>query len=505
MMTCQFLTRLRRFLRACFAKGDSTVIPEAQDSTPPIRISRPIQPTLVLYLAQAEPGADSSDAAVADALAKVKGWKEFSAGFGGTARLAPRRAFKDSPGLDELVAKASRNAQSMGVRGYRPLDYKRYFLLSVPSSAGASSADTYCELKAGLQRIGGRVFLSMPTRRAAATNDYLGSAQAVGGIGASQLVSSTNAPVDGDGQWLVDVEKAWLTPSDNFNSPVLALPTSANVAESAELADIHHGTAVAGIVLGAAGQQAIGGIAPRARFFKGPCLELSGAADPSQILASTILDAAVLLSQSPRGTGVLLIEQETWDAFPVECLPLEFAAIQTAAAAGHIVIQPAGNGAQDLNGAFGLWFDPANNLAQRPLDPAQNGPTSGAIIVGAGCSGHDAVVSPFGERSPSSNYGRVTDCWAWGDSIATLGVTRDAAGAVVAFPDPAGFGGTSGAAAMVAGAVLLMQHLRQAEGRAQLTPAELRAHLRNPALGTDGQGDLKGSFMPDLAKLKSVL
>ena len=123
----------------------------------------------MLYLAQAEPGADSSDAAVADALAKVKGWKEFSAGFGGTARLAPRRAFKDSPGLDQLIDKASRNAQSMGVRGYRPLDYKRYFLLSVPSSAGASSADTYCELKAGLQRIGGRVFLSMPTRRAAAT------------------------------------------------------------------------------------------------------------------------------------------------------------------------------------------------------------------------------------------------------------------------------------------------------------------------------------------------
>jgi hypothetical protein len=198
----------------------------------------------------------------------------------------------------------------------------------------------------------------------------------------------------------------------------------------------------------------------------------------------------------------LLIEQETWDAMPIETLPLEFAAIQTAAAAGHIVVQPAGNGSQDLNGVTGTWLDPANAFVPRPLDPTQGGPTSGAITVAAAHSGRDAALGKLGERSPSSNFGHLVDGWAWGDSIATLGVTRNASGEAVAFADPAGFGGTSGAAAIVASAVLLLQHLRSDAAQAQLNPAELRRLLGDTALGTEGQGEFLGKCMPDLGKLR---
>jgi Subtilase family len=486
--------------------------PELGESTPPQRTSRPIRPSVVLYLPAFVPGTDSSDEAVGDALAKVPGWSELEKAFGGRTQLAPRRAFKNSEGLERLIAKATANAERSGVKGYRPLDYQRYFLLSIPKGSGKPLMDTYCELKAGLARLGGQVYLSMPTRSAQASNDYVGAADPLGGIGATSLVSGhTGQAINGSGQWIVDVEKAWLSPGGPVALQMVNLPSSVNTVESAELADIHHGTAVAGIVLGSAiNNTALGGIAPGARFFKGACLELTGSADPSQILASTILDAAVQLDLSPQGSGVLLIEQETWDAMPIETLPLEFAAIQTAAAAGHIVVQPAGNGGQNLDELTGIWLDATRAFVPRPLGPDPSGPTSGAITVAAAHSGRDATLGKLGERSPTSNFGHLVDCWAWGDSIATLGVTRNASGDAVAFADPAGFGGTSGAAAIVAGAVLLLQQLRaeanpappQTQTHMPLNAGELRPLLRNAALGTTGQVELKERCMPDLAKLR---
>jgi hypothetical protein len=500
-----FLDRLIAFICRCFKKGDPSVKPDVHEPTSPQRTARPVQPAAVLYVPGLSLKPDATDAELVEALGRLKGWKELAEVYGGIAKLAPRRAFKPSPGLEKLINRANENAQRVGVRGYRPLDTAAYVLLSLPRVGGKPVLDSYCELKARLSSLGAQVSLSMPTRPAQASNDYLSAAVPFRGIHASPLVSAAGRSVDGTDQWLVDVEKAWLTQGIAANTPITRLPLPANVVESAELGDIHHGTAVAGIVLGAVGSPKLAGIAPNARFIQGPCLELSGQGDPSQILAATILEAAVQLSQAPQGTGVLLIQQETWDGLPIETLPLEFAAIQTAAAAGHIVVQPAGNAGIDLDAVSGQWFDGTNSLADRPLNPNLGGATSGAVTVAAAGSGHDPAGVAFGQRSPTSNWGLLVDGWAWGDSIAPLGVTRNAAGDPVAFADPTGFGGTSGAAAILAGAALLMQQLRRDAGRAPLHAGELRALLKNTGLGTPGLGELSQATMPDLAQLKPVL
>lgn len=524
-MRCPFLVRLCAFFCRCLTKGETTVKPPSDNAPPLPRTARPIQPTLVVYWPKLKP-IDDSPEAVAQALGQLNGWNELSEQFGGTARLTPRRAIQDSEQLDALIKKATANAESAGVRGYRPMGYKHYFVMSIPSRSGPSAMDRYCDLKAGLTKLGAQVYLSMPTRPADVSNSYVAAVRPTDAVGANLLTSKTGTPVSGAGEFVVDIEKAWLMAGINANPPAASLPSRANAVESAELGDIGHGSAVAGIILGVGNNPTnptIGGLAPSAQFVKGACLEVSGTVDPSQTLASTILDAAVFLSQNaPEGTGVILIEQETWERLPIESLPLEFAAIQTAAAAGHIVVQPAGNGGQDLNSVSGLWFDGTTQpdgtatLAARSLDPMQGGPTSGAITVAAGCSGIDPAAGLLGVRSAESNYGNLVDCWAWGDSIATVSVTKDQWGQPFTFPDPVGFGGTSGASAIIAGAVLLMLQLSREAQQPRLNAGRLRDLLQGLdvngvngvnglQVGTSGVGDLAGKFMPDLALLKPAL
>jgi hypothetical protein len=480
------------------------------DAAPPARPRHrgAIRPSVVLYLPDMVAPVDPSPEAVAQAFNAVPGWSKLVEGYGGTRQLAPRAAFGNPAELDKLIAQAAQNAERAGVIGYRPLDHRRCFLLPIPESTRRPPVDAYCQLRADLQRIGGRVYLSLPSRNAQPSDAYAGPASAatgVGiGIGARNLQSrASGRAIDGAGQWLVDVEKAWIT----ISSQMQDLPTVLAVVQSGDLVDLHHGTAVAGMLLGTAGATSFAGLAPGVRFHRAPFLEVAGQPQPETNLAATILDAGIRLGQSPSGRGVLMLQQETWDSLPLETSPLEFAAIQTVAAAGHIVVQPAGNASQDLDTVSGFWFDASNNLVERPLNPAQAIATSGAITVAAGRSGLPLGTGGFGQLHPQSNHGAVVDAWAWGDSIATLGATLDATGSPVAVADPAGFGGTSGATAIVAGAVVLLQQLRAEADQPPLQPGELRALLRDPALGTAGaaQGPLQGVAMPDLVKLQQRL
>lgn len=476
--------------------------PEVESPNGPARTAGPIQPMLVLYLDKVDDIPYTSDAAVAEAFAKDPEWQNVSKPYGGPSRLVPQRAFKANPALLEaMFTKAAKLAERNGVRGYRPLRFDHYFLVPIPVGSRKPPLALYCDLQSGLPTRGGRAFFSMPTKPAAASTDYLGPS-ASGGVGVQPPITARNGqPIDGRGQAIVDIEKAWHTTQPQ----ALPLPSSVAVQESAEPGDIGHGTAVAAILLGAGAVAPIAGVAPGARFYKAPCVNVSDTGERVTILASAIADATLYLEK--LGKGILLIEQQSWDALPIETTPLEFAMIRTAAALGHIVIQPAGNRPCDLDGMSGLMIDPADesNELPRALDPTQGGLTSGAIVVAAGRSGKIPGDMP-GDRSALSNHGNLIDCWAWGDSIATLAATRDANGNLVAYADPAGFGGTSGAAAIIAGVVALMQQMHAEAGNATpLTPPEVRSLLRNPAFGTNGTGDLSGVYMPDLALMKAHL
>jgi serine protease len=116
-------------------------------------------------------------------------------------------------------------------------------------------------------------------------------------------------------------------------------------------------------------------------------------------------------------------------------------------------------------------------------------------------------------RLGRSNIGSRIDCYAWGERIATTGdfdnprrrdgyfdPNREF------FPGVFGFGGTSGASAIIAGVCLLTQHIGSilipASGNTRLNCAQMRALLRNPANGTSSNSPAdKIGTMPDLAKI----
>jgi len=181
---------------------------------------------------------------------------------------------------------------------------------------------------------------------------------------------------------------------------------------------------------------------------------------------------------------VLLLEAQDLDPagapswWPVEIAELTYQAIKAATDAGIIVIEPAGNGGNDLDNYTNLQ-------GQRIFD--RNFRDSGAIMVGAGSSANPHTCLDF------SNFGNRVDCYAWGENIDTTD-----------FNDyTTSFDGTSGASAIIAGAALIVQGLaKQSLGR-PFTPQELRGILT--ANGTPLAGNVRNliGVMPDLQAIIS--
>jgi hypothetical protein len=122
---------------------------------------------------------------------------------------------------------------------------------------------------------------------------------------------------------------------------------------------------------------------------------------------------------------------------------------------------------------------------------------SGAILVSAATS---AVPH---QRMAYSNYGSRIDCFAWGENVLTAGN----------FPGPSHlfadsytckFGGTSSAAAIVAGAATAIQNIAEENFNYRLSPKQMRQLLNSDELGTcsaNGRAIDKIGVMPDLKKI----
>jgi len=200
---------------------------------------------------------------------------------------------------------------------------------------------------------------------------------------------------------------------------------------------------------------------------------------------------------------ILLIEQQGWvgDVFtPVEVTLAEFDAIAHAVARGIVVIEPAGNGACDLDDP--IW-DGVFDRTERD---------SGAIMVGGG-------ASPFSSQTPRSYYhpngscfGSRVDVQAWYDHT----TTASAGDGAPAYTDrfyPGGdgrqaytgsFGGTSGAAPMIAAVAAVMNSVALETRGEPWDPLALRA-----AMVSTGQPQQEEDFehigpQPDLRRLLRV-
>jgi hypothetical protein len=213
-------------------------------------------------------------------------------------------------------------------------------------------------------------------------------------------------------------------------------------------------------------------------------------------VASGVLAALDLLVAG----DVLLIEQQSYlfgNYCPVSAEPAIFDAITYVVAAGIIVVEPGGNGSQDLDAPYwNGWFD-------RSLRD------SGSIMVGGGASPFSGMA-PLSRYSPGgSSYGSRLDVQAWYDSIVTATSGEyDGYLADLYYPDEDGlqaytesFGGTSGASPMVTAIAGIMQSVAIAQGQPPWTPVELRAELASlGSLQADPENGWIGP-QPDLRRL----
>jgi hypothetical protein len=278
-----------------------------------------------------------------------------------------------------------------------------------------------------------------------------------------------------------------------------------------------HGTAVLGVVVGGAKIQGIAeGATVKALVFptRGPTSIAEQLLEFLDDKANNALQCGDIL--------LIEIEQEAGDGAP-EGLPLEvqpevFSAIQLAVSRGIVVIEAAGNGAKQGSVRVGWDLDEiARDGRHAPAWRQKSGgngviPRSGAIMV-SGCKPfRQGVAEPY-TVDPRLNHGSMVGCYGFGSTVVTSGGNFPPPGRDRApnRDDPnvwydCGFGMTSAAAAMVAGAALAIQRMAYEELGHALSPSQLQAVLGNPNGGTSVQRNgRRVGIVPHLPKVRDLL
>lgn len=226
-----------------------------------------------------------------------------------------------------------------------------------------------------------------------------------------------------------------------------------------------HGTAVAGLIKAAHEGFGLDGIAPEADFHSYPEWTLERGFRRVEAIVAAALGSTV--------GDVLLLEMQTvgpgGNYGPAEIDPLVWSAVRVASDAGLIVVAAAGNGAEDLDApGYQAYRDRGH---------------SGAILVGAGSADESHARLGF------SSFGQRVDLQAWGQSVFTSGYGAFAElGADKNQRYTSGFGGTSSAAALVAGAVAVLQSAQVAgTGRRLDAPGMLRWLQQSGAPQLEGE------------------
>ncbi len=273
----------------------------------------------------------------------------------------------------------------------------------------------------------------------------------------------------GENVKLIDIEFNWNLNHTDLEAATEDLLVYVRGIDPLPQLNTNHGTAVLGQLVAACDGVGVTGIAHQAKI--GLINPLTEGQTPNVAAA---IDRAL---RHLEAGDVILLEQQSFRGprldpstgrglLPIEFDPGVFDAIKEATARGIVVIEPAGNGFENLD-------DPIyNGVFDR------NRRDSGAIMVGSGLP-PEGFYGPGPDRvkTDESNFGSRVDVQGWGRFVTTCGFgdLRHEQGENNWYT--ISFGGTSSASAMVAGAVAVLQSIVKARGQAPLVPSDVRRLL----------------------------
>ena len=294
----------------------------------------------------------------------------------------------------------------------------------------------------------------------------------------------------GAGIQIIDIEYAWqLTHEDllgNMGGVIAGTPIN-------DLRWRNHGTSVLGIMGGDDNSFGIMGICPDATIRtiaqngSFPTNVAAAIATATSVLSAGDIILVEAQGYGPRFGFMPASPGSQLGMIAVQYWPEVHAAITFATVVkGIIVVQAAGNGAEDLDdpiySAPPLGFPPLwAPFARGVMDNA-------AIIVGAGApppGTHGAgLTDPDRSRLGFSNFGSCVDAQGWGQEVTTTGGNNSSPGDLQGGLDENlwytdKFAGTSSASPIVVGALACIQGALKAGGKPLLTPIAARNLLRN--------------------------
>ena len=278
---------------------------------------------------------------------------------------------------------------------------------------------------------------------------------------------------------IIDVEGAWRFTHEDLTQ------NQGGVVAGSPIAGVdwrNHGTAVLGEFSGDVNSVGIVGIASDAVVSGASHGSIGSAAAINQAATRLRAGDIILLEMhrpGPRFAFATRADQRGYIA--VEWWPDDFAAIVNATSRGIIVVEAAGNGAEDLDDV--LYQTPAagfpagwrNSFRRANRD-------SGAIVVGAGApppGTHGRDNGPDRSRLDFSNWGALIDAQGWGREVTTCGYGDLQGGTNEDLWYTDTFSGTSSASPIITGTIACLQGMAKAKGRPVLTPAQVRNCLRS--------------------------
>jgi hypothetical protein len=281
----------------------------------------------------------------------------------------------------------------------------------------------------------------------------------------------------GAGVKIIDCEWAWRYTHEDLiaNQGGVVAGTQVN-----DLNSRNHGTAVIGVISADRNPFGITGICPDAiisssSFSLPTASAIQQAADrlgPGDIMLLEIHRAGPRYNFQGRADQAGYIAIEWW--------PDDFNAIRYAISRGIIVVEAAGNGAENLDDAI-YNVRPAGFPADWTNPFSRNNRDSGAVVVGAGAppeGTHGRNNGPDRSRLSFSNYGSLIDAQGWGREVTTCGYGDLQGGSNEDLWYTDQFSGTSSASPIVVGALGCVQGVLKAMGRIPLSPARSRELLR---------------------------